>query len=187
MRKGWGVLFYIFFFFLFDLSLNVFTVLDYSVLTICFCSLLVSSFSYSSNCPVFSPSYFLSLSSSVSSLMFYHYPFHFLTNCFFTAWCSLFILFISFCFCSLISLSKLISFLTSSPLHLNIPSSQDPTAMSSASGVDHAVIGGVVAVIVFILLCLLIIFGRYLIRHKGQLPTQSHIHAFMSIVQNTPT
>ncbi|XP_029686929.1 cell adhesion molecule 3 isoform X3 [Takifugu rubripes] len=44
---------------------------------------------------------------------------------------------------------------------------QDPTAMSSPSGVDHAVIGGVVAVIVFILLCLLIIFGRYLIRHKG--------------------
>ncbi|XP_029686928.1 cell adhesion molecule 3 isoform X2 [Takifugu rubripes] len=43
----------------------------------------------------------------------------------------------------------------------------DPTAMSSPSGVDHAVIGGVVAVIVFILLCLLIIFGRYLIRHKG--------------------
>lgn len=56
-----------------------------------------------------------------------------------------------------------------SSFHLNIPSSQDPTAMSSPSGVDHAVIGGVVAVIVFILLCLLIIFGRYLIRHKGQL------------------
>uniref|UniRef100_A0A667YNM7 Cell adhesion molecule 3 n=1 Tax=Myripristis murdjan TaxID=586833 RepID=A0A667YNM7_9TELE len=32
---------------------------------------------------------------------------------------------------------------------------------------DHAVIGGVVAVIVFILLCLLIVLGRYLIRHKG--------------------
>ncbi|XP_077471311.1 cell adhesion molecule 3 isoform X4 [Stigmatopora argus] len=44
---------------------------------------------------------------------------------------------------------------------------QDPTAMSTSSGVDHAVIGGVVAVIVFILLCLLIVFGRYLIRHKG--------------------
>uniref|UniRef100_A0A3B3E179 Cell adhesion molecule 3 n=1 Tax=Oryzias melastigma TaxID=30732 RepID=A0A3B3E179_ORYME len=43
----------------------------------------------------------------------------------------------------------------------------DPTAMSTSSGVDHAVIGGVVAVIVFILLCLLIVFGRYLIRHKG--------------------
>ncbi|KAI3374240.1 hypothetical protein L3Q82_006093 [Scortum barcoo] len=43
----------------------------------------------------------------------------------------------------------------------------DPTAMSNSSGVDHAVIGGVVAVIVFILLCLLIVLGRYLIRHKG--------------------
>ncbi|XP_054869984.1 cell adhesion molecule 3 isoform X2 [Amphiprion ocellaris] len=47
---------------------------------------------------------------------------------------------------------------------VNIP---DPTAMSTSSGVDHAVIGGVVAVIVFILLCLLIVLGRYLIRHKG--------------------
>lgn len=45
--------------------------------------------------------------------------------------------------------------------------SEDTTAMSTSSGVDHAVIGGVVAVIVFILLCLLIILGRYLIRHKG--------------------
>ncbi|XP_054625081.1 cell adhesion molecule 3 isoform X2 [Dunckerocampus dactyliophorus] len=45
--------------------------------------------------------------------------------------------------------------------------STDPTAMSTSSGVDHAVIGGVVAVIVFILLCLLIVLGRYLIRHKG--------------------
>ena len=39
--------------------------------------------------------------------------------------------------------------------------------MLTSSGVDHAVIGGVVAVIVFILLCLLIVLGRYLIRHKG--------------------
>lgn len=49
----------------------------------------------------------------------------------------------------------------------------DPTAMSTSSGVDHAVIGGVVAVIVFIMLCLLIVLGRYLIRHKGT--AQSHI------------
>uniref|UniRef100_A0A8C2A9R1 Cell adhesion molecule 3 n=1 Tax=Cyprinus carpio TaxID=7962 RepID=A0A8C2A9R1_CYPCA len=49
---------------------------------------------------------------------------------------------------------------------------QDPTAMSPSSGVDHAVIGGVVAVIVFIMLCLLIVLGRYLIRHKGT--THSH-------------
>ncbi|XP_054914194.1 cell adhesion molecule 3-like [Poeciliopsis prolifica] len=45
--------------------------------------------------------------------------------------------------------------------------STDTTAMSAPLGVDHAVIGGVVAVIVFILLCLLIVLGRYLIRHKG--------------------
>ncbi|XP_041087994.1 cell adhesion molecule 3-like isoform X3 [Polyodon spathula] len=44
---------------------------------------------------------------------------------------------------------------------------QDPTAMPASSSIDHAVIGGVVAVIVFILLCLLIVLGRYLIRHKG--------------------
>ncbi|XP_043915279.1 cell adhesion molecule 3 isoform X1 [Protopterus annectens] len=42
----------------------------------------------------------------------------------------------------------------------------DPSALPH-SGIDHAVIGGVVAVIVFILLCLLIVLGRYLIRHKG--------------------
>nr|XP_014343557.1 PREDICTED: cell adhesion molecule 3 isoform X2 [Latimeria chalumnae] len=43
----------------------------------------------------------------------------------------------------------------------------DPSAMPATSNIDHAVIGGVVAVIVFILLCLLIVLGRYLIRHKG--------------------
>ncbi|XP_038135187.1 cell adhesion molecule 3 isoform X1 [Cyprinodon tularosa] len=45
--------------------------------------------------------------------------------------------------------------------------STDTTALSKPPNVDHAVIGGVVAVIVFILLCLLIVLGRYLIRHKG--------------------
>ncbi|XP_043937081.1 cell adhesion molecule 1 isoform X3 [Protopterus annectens] len=33
--------------------------------------------------------------------------------------------------------------------------------------VDHAVIGGVVAVVVFAMLCLVIILGRYFARHKG--------------------
>lgn len=33
---------------------------------------------------------------------------------------------------------------------------------------DHAVIGGVVAVVVFAMLCLLIILGRYFARHKGE-------------------
>uniref|UniRef100_A0A8C5TMY9 Cell adhesion molecule 1 n=2 Tax=Malurus cyaneus samueli TaxID=2593467 RepID=A0A8C5TMY9_9PASS len=34
--------------------------------------------------------------------------------------------------------------------------------------VDHAVVGGVVAVVVFAMLCLLIILGRYFARHKGK-------------------
>lgn len=33
---------------------------------------------------------------------------------------------------------------------------------------DHAVIGGVVAVVVFAMLCLLIVLGRYFARHKGK-------------------
>lgn len=36
--------------------------------------------------------------------------------------------------------------------------------------VDHAVVGGVVAVVVFAMLCLLIILGRYFARHKGKKP-----------------
>ncbi|XP_061106533.1 cell adhesion molecule 2-like isoform X5 [Conger conger] len=42
----------------------------------------------------------------------------------------------------------------------------DPNAMEQ-SGPDHALIGGVVAVVVFITLCLIIVLGRYLARHKG--------------------
>ncbi|XP_064157985.1 cell adhesion molecule 2b isoform X4 [Anguilla rostrata] len=42
----------------------------------------------------------------------------------------------------------------------------DPNALGQA-GPDHAVIGGVVAVVVFITLCLIIVLGRYLARHKG--------------------
>ncbi|KAG8008460.1 Cell adhesion molecule 1, partial [Nibea albiflora] len=38
--------------------------------------------------------------------------------------------------------------------------------------VDHAVIGGVVAVVVFAMLCLLIVLGRYFARHKGS----GHLH-----------
>ncbi|XP_062906278.1 cell adhesion molecule 2b isoform X1 [Mobula hypostoma] len=44
---------------------------------------------------------------------------------------------------------------------------QDPSALAGQSGPDHAVIGGVVAVVVFITLCLTIVLGRYLARHKG--------------------
>ncbi|XP_066465315.1 cell adhesion molecule 3 isoform X2 [Eleutherodactylus coqui] len=43
----------------------------------------------------------------------------------------------------------------------------DPSPIPSQSSIDHAVIGGVVAVIAFLLFCLLIVLGRYLIRHKG--------------------
>ncbi|XP_030638862.1 cell adhesion molecule 1 [Chanos chanos] len=38
---------------------------------------------------------------------------------------------------------------------------------NSQQTVDHAVIGGVVAVVVFAVLCLLIVMGRYFARHKG--------------------
>lgn len=44
---------------------------------------------------------------------------------------------------------------------------QDLSALAGQSGPDHAVIGGVVAVVVFITLCLIIVLGRYLARHKG--------------------
>ncbi|XP_072900854.1 cell adhesion molecule 2b isoform X3 [Hemitrygon akajei] len=43
----------------------------------------------------------------------------------------------------------------------------DPSALAGQSGPDHAVIGGVVAVVVFVTLCLTIVLGRYLARHKG--------------------
>ncbi|XP_072284696.1 cell adhesion molecule 3 isoform X4 [Pyxicephalus adspersus] len=43
----------------------------------------------------------------------------------------------------------------------------DPSPYPTHSGLDHAVVGGVVAVIAFLLFCLLIVLARYLIRHKG--------------------
>uniref|UniRef100_A0A3B4D5I4 Ig-like domain-containing protein n=1 Tax=Pygocentrus nattereri TaxID=42514 RepID=A0A3B4D5I4_PYGNA len=42
----------------------------------------------------------------------------------------------------------------------------DPNAVGQ-HGPDHALIGGVVAVVVFVTLCLIIVLGRYLARHKG--------------------
>uniref|UniRef100_A0A674NF78 Cell adhesion molecule 2a n=1 Tax=Takifugu rubripes TaxID=31033 RepID=A0A674NF78_TAKRU len=42
----------------------------------------------------------------------------------------------------------------------------DPNAVGQ-HGTDHALIGGVVAVVVFVTLCLIIVLGRYLARHKG--------------------
>ncbi|KAG1951262.1 cell adhesion molecule [Pimephales promelas] len=42
----------------------------------------------------------------------------------------------------------------------------DPNALTQ-HGPDHALISGVVAVVVFITLCFVIVLGRYLARHKG--------------------
>lgn len=41
----------------------------------------------------------------------------------------------------------------------------DPNALGQHT--DHALIGGVVAVVVFVTLCVIIVLGRYLARHKG--------------------
>ncbi|TEA38016.1 hypothetical protein DBR06_SOUSAS27910005 [Sousa chinensis] len=43
----------------------------------------------------------------------------------------------------------------------------DPSPVPSSSSTYHAIIGGIVAFIVFLLLVLLIFLGHYLIRHKG--------------------
>ncbi|NWI54501.1 CADM3 protein, partial [Calyptomena viridis] len=61
-------------------------------------------------------------------------------------------------------LSLLLSFLSflSPP-----PAWADASPVPSTSSTYHAMIGGVVAVIVFLLLSLLIVLGHYLIRHKG--------------------
>ncbi|XP_017583365.1 PREDICTED: cell adhesion molecule 3 isoform X3 [Corvus brachyrhynchos] len=48
---------------------------------------------------------------------------------------------------------------------------QDASPVPSTSSTYHAMIGGVVAVIVFLLLSLLIVLGHYLIRHKGLCPS----------------
>ncbi|NXB20102.1 CADM3 protein, partial [Rhagologus leucostigma] len=47
------------------------------------------------------------------------------------------------------------------------PAWADASPVPSTSSTYHAMIGGVVAVIVFLLLSLLIVLGHYLIRHKG--------------------
>ncbi|NXO99344.1 CADM3 protein, partial [Certhia brachydactyla] len=47
------------------------------------------------------------------------------------------------------------------------PACADASPVPSTSSTYHAMIGGVVAVIVFLLLSLLIVLGHYLIRHKG--------------------
>lgn len=66
----------------------------------------------------------------------------------------------AFC-CSGTSLSSALM----APLSLCLFS--DPNALGQ-HGTDHALIGGVVAVVVFVTLCLIIVLGRYLARHKGK-------------------
>ncbi|XP_071994637.1 cell adhesion molecule 2 isoform X3 [Engystomops pustulosus] len=43
----------------------------------------------------------------------------------------------------------------------------DPNAYPGVAATDHALIGGIVAVVVFVTLCSIILLGRYLARHKG--------------------
>ncbi|XP_041437534.1 cell adhesion molecule 2 isoform X3 [Xenopus laevis] len=43
----------------------------------------------------------------------------------------------------------------------------DPNALPGPVATDHALIGGIVAVVVFVTLCSIILLGRYLARHKG--------------------
>jgi len=51
-------------------------------------------------------------------------------------------------------------------------SDTDSRADGAPQKIDHAVIGGVVAVVVFAMLCLLIVLGRYFARHKGKSKTR---------------
>ncbi|XP_040194686.1 cell adhesion molecule 2 isoform X1 [Rana temporaria] len=44
---------------------------------------------------------------------------------------------------------------------------KDPNAYPGPAAPDHALIGGIVAVVVFVTLCSIILLGRYLARHKG--------------------
>lgn len=44
----------------------------------------------------------------------------------------------------------------------------DSRADGAPQKIDHAVIGGIVAVVVFAMLCLLIVLARYFARHKGK-------------------
>lgn len=55
-----------------------------------------------------------------------------------------------------------------SPVPFLLPTDSRAGEEGAIRAVDHAVIGGVVAVVVFAMLCLLIILGRYFARHKGK-------------------
>ncbi|XP_005155320.1 cell adhesion molecule 2a isoform X1 [Danio rerio] len=55
--------------------------------------------------------------------------------------------------------------LDSKQLNSAVTGNRDPNELKRAT--DHALIGGIVAVVVFATLCLIIVLGRYLARHKG--------------------
>uniref|UniRef100_A0A8C0LSF7 Cell adhesion molecule 2 n=1 Tax=Canis lupus dingo TaxID=286419 RepID=A0A8C0LSF7_CANLU len=58
--------------------------------------------------------------------------------------------------------------ITTSPTTSATASSvRDPNALAGQTGPDHALIGGIVAVVVFVTLCSIFLLGRYLARHKG--------------------
>lgn len=59
---------------------------------------------------------------------------------------------------------KVTNYAFSSSLSLSLT---DPNALPGPP--DHALIGGIVAVVVFATLCLIIVLGRYLARHKGKI------------------
>ncbi|XP_078408731.1 glycophorin-C [Cetorhinus maximus] len=41
------------------------------------------------------------------------------------------------------------------------------TTVSGSSGMDSALIGGIIAAVIFVVICLLVVLIRYLYRHKG--------------------
>lgn len=55
----------------------------------------------------------------------------------------------------------------------------DPNALAGQTGPDHALIGGIVAVVVFVTLCSIFLLGRYLARHKGGL----YLIVFLTLTQ----
>ncbi|XP_053279597.1 cell adhesion molecule 1b [Pleuronectes platessa] len=64
--------------------------------------------------------------------------------------------------------SNLLLFLSDTPRSTREPSCADSRAGEGApQKIDHAVVGGVVAVVMFAILCALIVLGRYFARHKG--------------------
>uniref|UniRef100_UPI00398F0209 glycophorin-C-like n=1 Tax=Pristiophorus japonicus TaxID=55135 RepID=UPI00398F0209 len=46
-------------------------------------------------------------------------------------------------------------------------STEGNTPVSDGGGMDSAVIGGVIAAVIFVIVCLLVVMIRYLYRHKG--------------------